>query len=112
MRYLAATLAALGGGLGRLLEKLTESELETLIKDLLASAVVETEGRTAPMMPLFDGLFAGKALKVFEVLAFALEANLGDFFEPWRNLMARASQAKGSPSGLKGSTSTPGSVTG
>lgn len=82
-------VSALGDALAKALEQFSEKDLEELIRTLLETAKVETEGRIAPLMPLFDGLFAGRILTVYRVLAFALEVNFADFFEAFRALKSR-----------------------
>ncbi len=81
-------VSTLGDAVAKALEQFSEKDLDELIRTLLETAKVETEGRIAPLMPLFDGLFAGKILTVYKVVAFALEVNFADFFEAFRALKA------------------------
>ena len=81
-------VGVLGEALTKALDQLSEKDLDELIRTLLETAKVETEGKIAPLMPMFDGLFAGRILLVYKVIAFALEVNFADFFEAFRALKA------------------------
>lgn len=63
-----------------LFETFSENDFETLIRELLESATVEHEGRTIPLMPVFDVVMAGKPGTILKLLKFALEVNYGSFF--------------------------------
>lgn len=86
-------VGALGDAVAKALDQFSEKDLDDLIRTLLETAKVETEGRIAPLMPLFDGLFAGRILLVYKVVAFALEVNFADFLETFRALKANAPAA-------------------
>lgn len=86
LKDLSADASVLGEAISNALAEFSEKDLEALIKDLLETATVEQEGRIAKVMPLFDELFRGKVFTLYKVLAFALEVNFADFFEPLRAL--------------------------
>lgn len=72
--------AIVGDAIIALTEKLTENELEAMVKDLLYSLIRDDvpcdPGPTSP----FQLLMAGQTLTIFKLLRFALELNYGDFF--------------------------------
>jgi len=86
LKDLSADASVLGEAISNALAEFSEKDLEALIKDLLETATVEQEGKIAKVMPLFDELFRGKVFTLYKVLAFALEVNFADFFEPLRAL--------------------------
>jgi hypothetical protein len=63
-----------------LFDRLTESELESIIKALCETVQVTEDGKTMPLLPVFDLHFAGRYDKLFHVVWFAMEVNYGDFF--------------------------------
>jgi hypothetical protein len=62
-------------------ERLTEAEMESITRDLLAGTLVTIGPKTAPVMPIFDDHFAGKYQDVFQLLGAAIKGNFGGFFE-------------------------------
>jgi hypothetical protein len=87
---LSADASVLGDAIAGALAEFSEKDLEALIKDLLETATVEQDGKLAKVMPLFDSLFGGKIFTLYKVLAFALEVNFADFFEPLRALKVKS----------------------
>ena len=90
LKDLSADASVLGDAISNALAEFSEKDLEALIKDLLETATIEQEGKIAKVMPLFDELFRGKVFTLYKVLAFALEVNFADFFEPLRALKAKS----------------------
>lgn len=85
-----ADLSGLGETARQFFAGLTDAELESVIRELLGTVTVTTlEGKTAPVMPVFDTHFQGRLDALFRLLWFALEANYGNFF------VALAGAAKG-----------------
>jgi hypothetical protein len=87
-------VAALGEGIAVLFERLTEDELESVTRGLLAGAmvVIERGGKRSnvEVLEVFDELFAGHIFSVLKLLRFAFEANYGDFFDAVRGFAVRA----------------------
>ena len=90
LKDLTADASVLGDAIAGALAEFSEKDLEALIKDLLETATVEQDGKLAKVMPLFDSLFGGKIFTLYKVLAFALEVNFADFFEPLRALNVKS----------------------
>lgn len=61
-------------------DRFSEEDLERLVRELFETATVQLDGRTAPMLPVFDATFQGKTSTVFKAIKFALEVNYQDFF--------------------------------
>ena len=100
-------VAFLAPSIRELFDRLTEAELETLTKELLGQALVTLEGKTKPLMPVFDIHFAGRYDDILKLLWFAVEANYGSFFG---GLAEKLVALRAPPSSTAGSTisSTPG----
>src|SRR5688572_18336991 len=69
-------LVGIGEAIGALFERLSEPELESIVKDLLWNAVVDGKvlfptGTNAQ----FDTLMAGRTVTVLKALVFAIEVN-------------------------------------
>src|SRR5580698_1730234 len=92
-RALGPAIAALGAGGGslsfegvsdalvKLGDKLSDQELEAIARELLADATFKTpEGAEGELMKQVDLVLAGKPEVMLKLLAFALEANYGNFF--------------------------------
>jgi hypothetical protein len=69
-------LSGLAVAVGMLFDRLSESEVEGLTRELLASA---TYDGSSMVMSNFDALFQGELPSLFKLLAFALEVNFGNF---------------------------------
>src|SRR5262249_40615789 len=67
---------ALGEAVGLLFEKLSDDELESITRELLAAATANG----APLMPQFDLMLQGRIDTILKLLKFALEVNYGNFF--------------------------------
>lgn len=85
-----ANVAALGGALDEVLQRLTADELESLIRELLGNA--KCGGKD--LMPVFDNVFRGRTLQVFVVLKHALDLNFGDFSAALAGLADKAKAAR------------------
>jgi hypothetical protein len=72
----SAPPGALGLAAEGVFERLSDEELEALVKELLSSARVDGK----ELLPQFDLHFQGRMGTLFRVLSFALEANYGGFF--------------------------------
>lgn len=75
----------------------SDNDLEALTREILDSATVDHEGRTIPLLPVFDLVMAGKVLTIFKLLWFALEVNYGDFFGAFLANSGAALAGKASP---------------
>lgn len=73
-------LASVGDAAQMVFETFSENDFEALIRELLEGATVDHEGRTIPLMPVFDLVLAGKVGTILKLLKFALEVNYGSFF--------------------------------
>jgi len=73
-------VSKLSGAVDALFEHLTEDEIESVTKALLESCLVTIEGKTGPLMPMFDTVMGGKVATVYKLLRFAFEVNFGNFF--------------------------------
>ena len=67
-----------------LFERLTEDEIESLAKELLATASVD--GRE--LLREFDLTMQGRILTVIKLCGFAIEVNYADFFDAFRGRAA------------------------
>jgi hypothetical protein len=79
---LGIDVAALAPALESVFDRLSEEQLEGVIKELFNGAVVQGEGVTVPYLEkreVFDDHFAGRMTDLFKVAAFALKANYDDF---------------------------------
>lgn len=91
-----ATIADLNvGGLSEaltlLFERLTESEADLLISDLLASTFIQAaDGTWVELLPVLDLELAGNLKAIFGALAFSVEVNFGDFFGVVRGALPRS----------------------
>jgi hypothetical protein len=83
-------VAELGAGVGALLERLDENDLEAITGELLKTAHIDGK----PLMPSFDLLMQGRIPTLLKLLAFAIEVNYGNFRD-W--LPALADQASKQP---------------
>ncbi len=72
-------VGALGDAAEALFSTLTPEEYESLTRELLETAQVTQEGKTAPLMRQYDDVMAGRVMTGVKLLAFALEVNFGDF---------------------------------
>lgn len=82
-------LAAMKGGLDAdlgeaakaLFDRLSEDEVEQLLRQILETVQVTEEGKTRQMLTGFDIIYAGdRMVEVFEVVKFALEVQYGPIF--------------------------------
>lgn len=105
-------LVAIAAGVQGLMAQLTADEQDAIMAELLSTVIVVQNGRSAPVMSVFDDHFEGRLPAVYKLMWAALEANFGGFFGP---LLAAARTAgaaflsKGSsgtsPSGSSGASS-------
>lgn len=78
---MGSILAALGqGGADSIFEKITPDGMEDLTKTLLNSATVELDGKSAPVLRVFDTIFQGRITDLLALLKFALGVNFEGFF--------------------------------
>lgn len=103
--------AGLADGVRELFDRLTPDEFEAISRALLTSATVEIEGKSAPLLDVFDAIFTGpEGLRnLLEVVAHALGVNYSSFFgevaglgERLLNLQANfkaSNTSSGQPSG-------------
>jgi hypothetical protein len=75
-------LTALGGGLQKLLANLPESEIDSLIGDLLQGVSIQANARIADLtLSIFNNEFAGHLKESFSLIAFVIKVNFSDFFK-------------------------------
>jgi len=91
-------VGAVGRGLSAaaktLFERLTEDEYESLLQQLLETALVRSpKGGDVPLWPVFDDMTAGKVLTQVKLVAFALEVNYRDFLPALGGLKGLAAGA-------------------
>lgn len=97
-------LEILGKALGGLFKALTPSELESLTRELLSTAQIIQNGRTADLMTVFDEVFRGRIDSILKTLVFAIQVNYGSF----RNVLsALAAKQAGQPSSAASTPSSP-----
>lgn len=62
-------------------DRFSGADLESLVRELFETTTVTLpEGRTAPLMPVFNEVLAGKPGTVLKALRFALSVNYSDFW--------------------------------
>jgi hypothetical protein len=90
-------MASLPEALAKLGEKLSDAELESITRELLADTTFQPVdgGPGGELMKVFDQTLAGRPETTLKLLAFALEANFANFFG---DLQALAARRQGSPS--------------
>lgn len=84
-------VSALSPAIATFFDKLDEKEIESLTRDLLASAQIEDGGKWVELFgasPTFDHYMSGAPLDAFKLLYFAVEANYHDFFGAFRGAFA------------------------
>ena len=114
----ALNVESLADAVALLFERLTDAELDYLLRELLSTAQVMGEGdKWLPMIDpvsgaaLYDGIYAGNIAGLLALLAFAVEVNFGDFFVAIRGSLqaqmtaSRSAESSTSPSaGLSGAS--------
>jgi hypothetical protein len=68
-------VGALGGAVAALTERLSDDELESIIRTLLETATVDN----TPLLPVFDLKLQGRMGSLLKLLGFALEVNYSNF---------------------------------
>lgn len=81
-------------------------DLRTLVEQLLSNTNVVGGKGTGPVLNVVDTLFQGKLFDLFELVAWSVEVNLGDFFEraAQRILASKAKETSASTSPKASST--------
>jgi hypothetical protein len=92
-------VGALAEAVPLLADRLTEAELEALVRELLETATID--GR--PLMPTFDLTMQGRVGTVLKLVGFALEVNYGSFFD----VLGGAARAATTASHSGGSSTSP-----
>lgn len=99
----ALDLQAIASAVQGLMAQLTPEEQDAIMAELLATVTVVHEGRSAPVMAVFDAHFAGRMQAIYKLMWAALEVNFGDFTGP----LAAAARTAGAALRSRGSTTTP-----
>ena len=99
-------LAAIASSVQGLMAQLTPDEQDAIMAELLAPVTVVQDGRSAPVMAVFDTHFEGRLPAVYKLLWAALEANFGSFFGP----LVAAARTAGVAFLSRGSSATPPST--
>lgn len=105
-------LEALSPAVAMLFENLTESEIESLTKELLGSALAQLDGNWVELFgkaPTFDLVMGGDVLGIYRLLYAAIEVNYSDFFDALRGLVTAVTA---SPSAGSNTSRTDGKPTG
>ncbi len=74
----------LGAAFGELFTSVSENDLESLTRDLLAATTIDN----VLLLPVIDLKLQGQPLTILKLLAFALEVNYKSFFDAARALGA------------------------
>lgn len=80
---LGVDVSSLAPALESVFDRLSEEQLDAVLKDLFAGALVTGEDVMSPHLEkreVFDDHFAGNLGRMFKVAAFALKVNYDDFF--------------------------------
>ena len=88
--------SALSPAISMLFDGLTESEIESLTKELLATCEVQIDGKWVELFgknPVFDLVMGGDVLGIYKLIYFAVEVNYADFFAEFRGLIAAGTKA-------------------
>lgn len=88
---------AVGRALSALFGSLSDDELEAITRAMLETAMIESNGKTTPLLKSIDLVMQGRILDLFKLLAFAFEVNYGDFFEVVPQLIAAARATEAAP---------------
>jgi hypothetical protein len=101
---------ALSEAIAVLFDRLSEAEIESITRELLATAVVDGK----PLFPgAFDLLMQGRTMTVLKALLFAFEVNYGSFFGALRGrVLAEVAKASASTSPTASGTAGPSGVSG
>jgi hypothetical protein len=75
-------LVAISAGVQGLMAQLTPDEQDAIMAELLAPVSVVQDGRSAPVMAVFDAHFEGRLPAVYKLMWAALELNFGTFIGP------------------------------
>jgi hypothetical protein len=114
-------LAQLGEALPQLFESVSLGDLEEIQEGFFETVFVRgPKGELVPLLEVYDGLFAGKALASFRLLYACIEVNYRDFWQgggiaaaaaKLRALRSKASPQTSSSVGQSGDSSSNGSET-
>lgn len=88
----------LTSAVGGLFDALPPEDVEPLMAELFASAVILDGNARVPLWPVFDLRMQGRTFDVLKLAAFAVEVNFGDFFDALRANMPAAEAEKPSTS--------------
>lgn len=92
----SVNVGALAPAIASLFETLSESELESLTRELLCTTMVEHDGAWVELFghsPVFDLVMGGDVLGIFKLLYAAIEVNYSDFFGEFRGIVAAGAKA-------------------
>ena len=78
----------LASALAASLRGLKGSDVSSLMRGLLATVSITKDGKTFPLLPVFDVEMQGKLVTAFRIVAFAIEVNYADFFGGARSAFA------------------------
>lgn len=95
-------VVAIAAGVQGLMAQLTADEQDAIMAELLSTVTVEQNGRSAPVMSVFDAHFEGRIPAVYKLMWAALEANFGNFTGP----LVAAARTAGVAFLSRGSTGT------
>lgn len=84
------SLDSVGEALAKLGDKLSDAEAESIARELLSDATFQPADGSpgGELLPRIDLALQGKPETLLKLLAFALEANYGNFFDALRGLGA------------------------
>ena len=94
-------VAELADGVALLFDRLSEADVESIMRELFETTMVTENGQTFQLMPVFDNVLAGKMSTLFKAVQFALEVNYRDFLPA---LLASAQAVQAAPSSAASNT--------
>lgn len=79
---LRAEMSSIGPAVSELFDRLTDSQAEELVREILVATAVDVDGKRVELIngAAIDKVYSGNLPALFSTIRFALEVNYGGFF--------------------------------